>query len=160
MIKHTAITTLYVYSIRNPRCQRASCINQSLAINTITQPKGWASSGEYEEASYREGLESLQTHDLTPLLERHHLLLMRSHVAPELNIKPVETCVNWESLDSPTAKEYAEINEINSRADLNLVNSGALDQYDVRDRLIADKNSGYSGIAPAEPPTEGDLFTS
>lgn len=124
-----------------------------------TQPKGWASSGEYEEASYREGLESLQTHDLTPLLERHHLLLMRSHVAPELNIKPVETCVNWESLDSPTAKEYAEINEINSRADLNLVNSGALDQYDVRDRLIADKNSGYSGIAPAEPPTEGDLPT-
>src|SRR5690606_18134855 len=31
-----------------------------------TTPKGFNATGEYEEASYREGLESIQTNDLEP----------------------------------------------------------------------------------------------
>lgn len=119
-----------------------------------TQPKGFNSTGDYEESSYHEELESMQTHDLSPLLRRHHLLVMRSHVAPKLGIKPVNISHTWRPLDSLTAKEQAEINEINSRTDVNLVNAGSIDQYDARDRLIADERSGYSGIAPAEPPDE------
>ncbi|OCJ20010.1 DUF1073 domain-containing protein [Serratia sp. 14-2641] len=121
-----------------------------------TQPKGFNSNGDYEETTYHETLESIQTHDLTPLLDRHHLLLMRSHIAPKLGIDPVETSVNWESLESMTATERATVRETDSRTDLNLVNTGAIDQYDVRDRLIADPDSGYSNLAPAVPPDDDD----
>lgn len=119
-----------------------------------TQPKGFNATGEFDESNYHEELESLQAHDLTPFLRRHHLLLMRSHVAPKLDINPITLSHTWNPLDSLTAKEVAEINEINSRTDLNLVNSGSIDQYDARDRLIADPRSGYSGITRAEPPDE------
>lgn len=122
-----------------------------------TQPKGFNSNGDYEENTYHETLESIQTHDMTPMLERHHLLVMRSYVAPKLGIEPVETSVNWNTLESLTLKENAEVNEINSRTDLNLVNVGSIDQYDSRDRLIRDKDSGYSNLAPAEPPDDSDL---
>lgn len=119
-----------------------------------TQPKGFNSTGEYEESSYHEELESLQSHDLTPLLKRHHLLVMRSYIAPKLGIQSVAISHTWNPLDSLTTKEVAEINEINSRTDLNLANSGAVDQYDIRNRLIADPRSGYAGIDPAAPPED------
>lgn len=119
-----------------------------------TTPKGFNATGEYDESSYHESLESLQTHDLTPLIERHHLCVMRSFVAPRLKISPVETYVDWAPLDSPTMKEYAEINEIKSRTALNYVNTGGIDQYDVRDVIIADKHSGFNGLLPAVPPAD------
>lgn len=119
-----------------------------------TTPKGFNATGEYDEGSYHEELESLQTHDLTPFIERHHLLVMRSYIAPALGIKPIELSVNWEPLDSPTAKEYAEINEINSRTDVNLASVGTVDQYETRERLRADRNSNYSGLPSAEPPDD------
>lgn len=117
-----------------------------------TQPKGWQSSGEYEESSYHETLESIQTHDLTPLLERHHLCVMRSYVAPTLGIAPIALRVKWEELDSPTGKELAEIGEIKSRTAINYANTQAFDQYDIRAVTIADKTSDYSNLPPAEPP--------
>jgi len=137
--------------------QLVSAIAETPSTRLIgTQPKGFNSNGEYEETTYHETLESIQTHDLEPLLDRHHLLLMRSHIAPKLNMEPVETSVNWESLESLTATERATIRETDSRTDVNLVNTGAIDQYDVRDRLIADPDSGYSSLAPAIPPDEPD----
>ena len=48
-----------------------------------TSPKGFNTTGEFEEANYHEELESIQKHDLTPLLDRHHLLLIRSEIAPK-----------------------------------------------------------------------------
>jgi len=124
-----------------------------------TTPKGFNSTGEYEESSYHEELESIQTNDLTPLLERHHLMVMRSEIAPEHGLDPddVEVLIDWNPVDSPTAKEYAEINEINSRTAANLVNAGAIDGMDVRNRLKDDKNGGYVGIADiAEPDNPND----
>ena len=38
-----------------------------------TTPKGFNATGEYEEASYHEELESIQANDLSRLLARHHL---------------------------------------------------------------------------------------
>lgn len=124
-----------------------------------TTPKGFNSTGEYDESSYHETLESIQTHDLTPLIERHHLCVMRSVVVPRMravdkNFKPFQTFVDWAPLDSPTMKEYAEIEEIRSRTATNYANIGAVDQYDVRDSVINDKHSMFSGLAPAEPPAD------
>jgi len=118
-----------------------------------TTPKGFNSTGEFDEASYHEELESLQTHDLTPLLQRHHLLLIKSEVAPMFKIEPFETFIVWNSLDSMTAKEKAEVQEIKARTGAFLINSGAISPEDELNRLMADPDSGYndlSGVDKAE----------
>lgn len=121
-----------------------------------TSPKGFNATGEYEEASYHEFLESLQEHDLTPLVDRHHLLLIRSYIAPKFSIAPFATEINWKPVDSPTAKEQADINLTKGQTDNALVQAGAIDGTDVRNRIIADKDSGYNGIPDVVPDGPGD----
>ena len=111
-----------------------------------TSPKGFGASGEYEESSYHEFLESIQEHDLTPLVNRHHALLIKSEVVPKFGISFFETSAEWHPTDTPTAKETAEINKIEADRDLALVQAGAIDGTDVRNRIIADHDSGYNGI--------------
>ena len=55
-----------------------------------TSPKGFNATGEFEESSYGEELESIQQHDLSPLVNRHHLLLIRSHVTKKFKINAVQ----------------------------------------------------------------------
>lgn len=121
-----------------------------------TQPKGFGASGEYEESSYHEMLESLQQHDLSPLVNRHHLLLIRSYVAPKFKIPPFNMEANWLPLDTPTAEEQADINLKKAQADDTLVQTGGIDGTDVRERLINDRNSGYNAMAPIVPGGPGD----
>jgi uncharacterized protein len=125
-----------------------------------TQPKGFNSTGEYEEASYHEMLESLQTHDLTPLLERHHALVIRSFVEPQLKTKMnVETTVNWLPLDTPTAEELARTNLIKAQVGSELINAGAVSSEEERQRVATDKTSGYNeiGIMEEESPVGEEL---
>jgi len=125
-----------------------------------TAPKGFNSTGEYEEASYHEELESIQTHDLTPLVERHHVCVMRSIIAPSNGGTITPTSVVWNPLDSPTAKEVAEVQKIEADRDNLLVTAGAISGDDVRERLSKDRESGYHGlvlITDDEPlPTTGE----
>lgn len=112
-----------------------------------TTPKGFNSTGEYEEAVYREELESIQTNDLTHMLERHHQIAMRSFVAPKLDIAPVATTVSWAPLDSPTAMEWADINLKKAQTAQIYVTIQAIDGIDVRDKLTTDKDSDFFGLA-------------
>lgn len=116
-----------------------------------TTPKGFNSTGAYEESSYHETLESIQEHDLTPFLDRHHLLAIRSEIAPRFGIQPFGVEVAWHTLDALTAKEQAEVNKIKADTDAVLVNAGALDAEDVRGRVVADETSGYSGLSDLLP---------
>lgn len=107
-----------------------------------TQPKGFNATGEYEAASYREELESVQTNDLTPLLKRHYELVAKSEgiqLAESVNVQ-------WMPIDSPTAKEWAEIEKVKADRDQVLFNIGAVDAEDVRDRIRGDRESDYHGI--------------
>lgn len=117
-----------------------------------TSPKGFNATGEYEEASYHEMLESIQAHALTPLLERHHLLLMRSEIAPKFGEKSIDTCVVWKPLDAMTAKEQAELNKMKAETGGTLMNAGAIDGMDERARIINDPDSGYNGLIDEESP--------
>lgn len=108
-----------------------------------TTPKGFNASGDYEEANYHEELENIQTSDMEPLLNRHHLLLIRSEISPAA---PFETSIQWEPLDSPTAKELAETNKLKAETGKVLVESGAIDGMDERTRITSDVSSGYSGL--------------
>lgn len=121
-----------------------------------TQPKGFNSTGEYEEASYHEMLSSLQMHDLSPLVNRHHLLLIRSHVAPKFKMQPFNTEVAWNELDEQTAAEQADTELKKAQAAESYVNMGAIDGFDVRSKLIADKHSGFNGMDPVVEGGPGD----
>jgi uncharacterized protein len=108
-----------------------------------TQPKGFNTTGEFEEANYHEELESIQTHDLTPMLERHHQLLIKSEIQPN---KPFEVTINWNALDALTKREQAELNKFKAETGQILMTTGAIDGQDERARIITDVDSGYSGL--------------
>lgn len=116
-----------------------------------TSPKGFSSTGEYETKSYHEELESLQENKMTKLLDRHYVLLMKSEFNEDVNIT-----VQWNAVDSPTADEQAETNNKKATTDKLLVDAGAIDGTDVRQRLVKDKDSGYTGIPEIVPGGPGD----
>lgn len=120
-----------------------------------TVPKGFNATGEYDESSYHETLETIQTNDLTPVLDRHYLCMVRSDLEPKFKQR-FDLSVVWNPLDSMTAKEQAEVNEINARAGTSLVQSGAIDGMDERARITADPNSGYHSLPEIEQTQEVD----
>lgn len=107
-----------------------------------TQPKGFNASGEYEQSVYRESLESIQANDISPLLEKHYTLSAKSEGIPLSDAITIQ----WNPLDSPTAKEWAEIENIKAQRDGNLSNTGAIDAEDIRNRLRQDKDNDYYNI--------------
>ena len=110
-----------------------------------TSPKGFNTTGSYEEASYHEFLETLQETAMTPLLDRHHELLIKSEVLPEFS-QYFEICVKWNELDAMTAEEQAIVNKHKAENGAMLVASGAIDGMDERKRIINDPESGYNGL--------------
>ena len=119
-----------------------------------TSPKGFESTGTYEEASYHEELESIQTHNLTQLIERHHELLIRSEICPKFRVAPFSTTVVWAELDSMTADEQAEVNKKKAERDKILQETGAIDADEIRTRLIVDSESEYNGLEEGAPGLE------
>lgn len=112
-----------------------------------TQPKGFNSTGEFEESSYHEELESIQKHDLTALLDRHHLLLIRSEIMPKFKCDEFHVTVSWNRLDAMTEKEQAELNKMKAETGIMLMESGAIDSMEERQRVTNDPKSGYTGLA-------------
>lgn len=112
-----------------------------------TTPKGFNATGEYEEASYHEELESVQEHDLSAFVNRHHELCIKSAIAPS---KPFPVQISWNPLDSPTAAELADINMKKAQTGAALAANGAIDGLDERQRLVMDKDSGYANLPAIE----------
>lgn len=121
-----------------------------------TSPKGGlGANGDYEADSYHEFLETLQMNDAQPLIERHHLLLIKSEVLPKFGVL-FEPVIVWEPVDTPSAKEQAEINFIKSGTTKNIADTGAIDGQDIRTMLIADKDSGFNQLDDVVPGGPGD----
>lgn len=123
-----------------------------------TSPKGFNASGDYEEESYNQMLESVQENDLTPLLNRHYMLLMRSDIAPDRDIDAVPE-INWNPLTVLSAKEIAEINNLKSQTAMNYQGAGAIDGGEIRDEVIADENSGFNGVTTEEDDDLDGVFS-
>lgn len=117
-----------------------------------TSPKGFNATGEHETNSYHEMLAGIQTHDMTPLLERHYEIMLRSDFGIQDKVDIV-----WNPLDEPTEEQLANINKIKAETYATLQNTGGIDGQDVRDVLIKDMHSGFSGISPEAPEPEIDL---
>lgn len=112
----------------------------------LNAPMKGFSSGETEESSYHEELENIQDYTMTPLLDRHYQLLMKSEILPKYNVD-FNVFIKWNELDSVTEKERAEINQIKANTDAIYVNAGVLSQYDVNKKIIEDETSDYYGMA-------------
>lgn len=118
-----------------------------------TSPKGFNATGEHETKSYHEELETVQEDDLTPLVEKHHVYVMRSEIAPKFN-QLFDVTVEWRPVDVPTARDVADTNFIKMQTDQGYQTAGVIDAYEIREKLIADKTSGYNGLESVERPEE------
>lgn len=116
---------------------------------------GLNSSGDYEADSYHERLEAIQENDMQPILDRHYQLLIRAWVKPKYGIE-FEAEVSWNPVDSPNAKEQADINKTNADTAVAYSGIGAIDGTDVRQKLIDDKDSGYNMLEPIVDGGPGD----
>jgi phage-related protein (TIGR01555 family) len=116
-----------------------------------TTPKGFNASGTYEEDSYHEELESIQVNDMEPLIDRHIVCLIRSEIAPRFAVAPFALDCTWKPLDTLSSKEAAEVNKLKAETDKILaVDIGAIDGFDVRNRIAADEASGHNGLATSD----------
>ncbi len=114
-----------------------------------TSVKGFNATGEFDESVYHEYLETIQTDELTPLLERHHLLCLRSDpelIAHAIEFGEITVAVNWLPLDSMTETEQADVHLKDAQAMQALQATGAIDGLDIRRRLTLDKSSGFNGL--------------
>lgn len=106
-----------------------------------TSPKGWQSSGGYEEKQYRKLQQSIQRIDFCPILDLHYRLLAKSKYG--LTERYV---IDFEEIDTPTAKEAAEIRSINAQTDTAYINAGVISPEEVRMVLKEDEESGYNAL--------------
>lgn len=112
-----------------------------------TTPKGFNSTGDYETDSYHEELESIQTNDMEPLIDRHMVCMIRSDIAPKFNIAPFDVDCTWNPLTSLSTIEQADVNKTKAETDKLLADAGAIDGHDIRARVSSDEHSGHNGLA-------------
>ncbi len=126
-----------------------------------TTPKGFNSTGDYETDSYHEELESVQTNDLEPFVDRHMVCLIRSEILPRFAVKPFDVECTWEPLATLSAKELADVNKVKAETDKALKDAGAIDGTDIRNRVSGDELSGHNGIPSLtdEDPIDADPQT-
>lgn len=121
--------------------QLVAAISETPATKLLgTSPKGFNATGEFEEKSYHEKLETIQSDEYHPLLTRHYELMLKSM---DLDFR-VE--IAWNPTDAKTAETQAEINNKKATTGEILINAGVISPDEERKRIRADKFSGYTGI--------------
>lgn len=134
--------------------QLVAAISGVIATRLLeTSPKGWQSSGSYEDKQYSKLLKSILQSDFKPILELHYKLLAKS----KYNLDK-EYIISFADIDVPTAKETAEIREINARTDSTYINAGVLAPDEVRQVLRENENSGYPALEEELPEEEENPF--
>ena len=105
------------------------------------QIKGFDSSGEYEKDDYTQSLIAIQKNDYTPIIEFHNKLWTKSRYG-----EAKEITVQFNEIDSPSAKENADIRFMDAQRDAVLIKSGVLAPIEARDNLRNNPNSGYATL--------------
>lgn len=109
-----------------------------------TSPKGFNATGEFEEKSYHEKLETIQSDEYNPMLSRHYKIMMKS-CGWDFRVE-----VAWNPTDAKTAEAQAEINAKKVDTGTKLINAGVISADEERNRVRTDKFSGYTGIGNEE----------
>ena len=106
-----------------------------------TTPKGFNSTGEYEQEDYKQSLLEIQENDYIPIINRHNELYTKSKYG---RVIPLD--VKFNPIDTPTEKEVAEIASIKSQIAANHINAGITTAQEERDVLRNEDGSAYSGL--------------
>jgi phage-related protein (TIGR01555 family) len=119
-----------------------------------TSPKGFNATGEHESDSYDQELVSIQTGDMTPLLDRHHLLLCRSEFSeyPGLAVR-----VEWNPVRALKPSEKADLNLKDAQAAQARVTAQIIMPDEERRRLVDIPDGEYAFLAGEEPEDDPDL---
>lgn len=119
-----------------------------------TTPKGFNSTGEYEQEDYKEALLEIQENDFIPVIMKHNELYTKSRYG---RVIPLD--VKFNPIDTPTEKEVAEISSIRSQVAMNHINAGITTPQEERDILRNEDGSIYSGLQEdiEEPDIDLDL---
>ncbi|XAO54132.1 portal protein [Yersinia phage vB_YenM_P744] len=102
-----------------------------------TSPKGFNPTGEFETASYRETLATIQEHHCDPLLQHHYMLACRSMGIDE------KVVIVWNPLDEPTEAEQATTGLAKAQTAQVWQTMGVVSAEENRVRLDNDEASGY-----------------
>jgi len=132
--------------------QLVAAISDMPAVKLLeTTPKGFNATGEFENESYHETLETIQETDLTPIVDRHHLCLARSLIIPKLK-KPKDLKFSHEwnpcTVESPETRSKINLND--SQAAKNYNEVGAIDADMAYQKITKDPNSGYESVDGGE----------
>lgn len=117
----------------------AACVPATKLLET--QPKGFNSTGDYEDDQYKLTLVEIQKADYIPLLDFHFALLSKSRYGIERDYT-----ITFKEIDTPTELERAQINQTNAATAATYVQAGVISPDEVRDNLIKDPNSGFNDI--------------
>jgi hypothetical protein len=119
-----------------------------------TSPKGFNATGEHESDSYDQELVSIQAGGMTPLLDRHHLLLCRSEFSeyPGLSVS-----VEWNPVRALKPAERADLNLKDAQAAQARVTAQIIMPDEERRRLVNDPDGDYAFLAGEEPEDDLDL---
>ncbi len=120
-----------------------------------TSPKGF-STGETDNDIYIEDVEELQGNDMTDIAMAHYKRLIPSELLKAIGVKDLEIELEWRPIKVMSEKEKAEVNFNKAQTDGILFDRGAIDNIDIRQRLVNDKNSGHSGMSMPEEIEEPD----
>lgn len=129
----------------------ASCVPATKLLET--QPKGFNSTGDYEDKQYKLTLVEIQNADYIPILDFHYALLSKSKYGITRDYT-----ITFKEIDTPTELERAQINQTKAQTDSVYVQSGILSPDEVRDNLIKNPNSGYNDIQGELPDDELKFF--
>lgn len=110
------------------------------------QIRGFDSSGEYEKDDYTQSLISIQNDDYAPIIDLHNRLFTKSTYG-----EVIEVSVKFNEIDTPSAKESAEIRLINAQRDAVLSTNGIISADEAREHLRRDENGEYTELAAEMP---------
>lgn len=117
-----------------------------------TQPKGFNSSGDYEDKQYKLMLVEIQNNDFIPLLDFHFALLCKSKYGLNRDFT-----ITFKEIDTPSELERAQINQTKAQTDSTYIQAGIFSPDEIRSNLIKDPNSGYNDIEGELPEDETDI---
>ena len=108
----------------------------------LTPPKGFSSTDEMSEQNWAQVINGRQERQLTDNVRKFHQIISLNEWGQTLGTLDYV----WPDVRDMSAKEKAELqNQLASR-DSTLVGAQILDPLEVRERMAADEESGYSGI--------------
>lgn len=119
-----------------------------------TTPKGFNSTGEYEQEDYKQSLLEIQENYFIPVIARHNELYTKSKFG-----RVIKLDIKFNPIDQPTEKELADIANTRAEVAMTHITAGITTASEEREILRNEDGSPYSGLPEEmEEPEIGNIF--